>query len=261
MHKFSMIMYPYFVWSLITGGLQIALSNYVNSKIIFYDLLRIYYCPLPEQHYWFLYTLFLMYLSYVFCNSLFRSIFHYVFLFISIVVYFSNIHTNVRIFDKYFYNVIFFALGIFLSKNVLIIKRFSDISISRFFVIVIMLAFLGCEIGYMLTYGNFKSLAFRLIFAILGIATVITLAKFLSVNGYFFTLIKVGQCSLYIYLAHGLFGSGARILLNKIFLVENPIVHVVVGVIAGTVFPIILYEWSKRNYASLLFKPPSLLKV
>jgi len=62
--------------------------------------------------------------------------------------------------------------------------------------------------------------------------------------------------------AHGLFGSGSRIILNKIFLVENPVVHLVAGVVAaGVVFSIILYEWSKKNYASLLFKPPSLLML
>ncbi len=196
-------MYPYLVWSLITGGLQITLSNYVNSKVTFHDLMRIWYCPLPAQHYWFLYTLFLMYLSYVFCDSFFRSFSPYIFLFFSLFMFFSGIHTNVRIIDKYVYNVTFFALGVFLSKNTLIIKRFFDKNISWFFVFLTIVAFCGCEVVCLLICGKFEGLAVKLVIAVMGIATVIMLSKFLSDKGNLFALEKVGQCSLYIYLPMG----------------------------------------------------------
>ena len=51
------LVYPYLLWSLITAGLELAMSAYVNSPLGLRDVLLIPVVPIEQ--YWFLYVLFL----------------------------------------------------------------------------------------------------------------------------------------------------------------------------------------------------------
>ncbi len=63
LNKIKVLIYPLFIWSVLHGGLQVIFSKYVNSNIKLIDLVKIVYLPLPDQHFWFLYSLFLMYIT------------------------------------------------------------------------------------------------------------------------------------------------------------------------------------------------------
>ena len=51
-------MYPYLVWSLISGVMQHSLSGSVNNQMPWRRLITIIYSPIDQ--YWFLYALFVM---------------------------------------------------------------------------------------------------------------------------------------------------------------------------------------------------------
>jgi fucose 4-O-acetylase-like acetyltransferase len=74
--------------------------------------------------------------------------------------------------------------------------------------------------------------------------------------------VYLGKESLPIYLAHVLVASGIRIVLFKILKIHNPIIHVLLGTIAGIIVPLILYSFvMKRRYLSMLFSYPKKHKL
>jgi fucose 4-O-acetylase-like acetyltransferase len=56
--KLTTVVYPYFLWSLIAGGVELAASPLVNSPISAIDLIKIPVAPIEQ--FWFLYALFLI---------------------------------------------------------------------------------------------------------------------------------------------------------------------------------------------------------
>ena len=62
LNKASVIVYPYFLWSILTGLPQILASRFTNNHFSVDDLLRIVYQPIDQ--YWFLYVIFTMYVVY-----------------------------------------------------------------------------------------------------------------------------------------------------------------------------------------------------
>lgn len=66
--KISVIVYPYFIWSILQNILQILTSRYTNQPVTFTDIWRIIYQP--YQQFWFLYTLFIILLAYAIFHKL-----------------------------------------------------------------------------------------------------------------------------------------------------------------------------------------------
>jgi len=260
--KINVIIYPYIIWSVLTGSIQIALSNYINSNITVHDLINIWHTPLPNQHYWFLYTLFLMYVTYFLFNKLFKTYSKYIFVLFSVVLLLSNTYTSVRVIDKYTINIIYFSLGILLSKSLLSNKTLLTHKISSLSAAIMALLFLSIEIIYLSNSINYNAIHIKtinLFFANYGIFTII----YLSANIMRFRLLnflkEIGEYSMVIYLAHSLFGSGARIIISRIFGIDNILIHIIFGMFCGVVFPIVLYKLSLKYKMSFLFKSPEWL--
>ena len=80
----------------------------------------------------------------------------------------------------------------------------------------------------------------------------------------FLILLKVcGEHSIQIYLVHMLAGVAIRVILLTLFFIENPLLHMVLGVMGGLLVPVVLYKISfKFNFPFLfeLRKPSSSLK-
>ncbi|MFT4437019.1 acyltransferase family protein [Caballeronia sp. 15715] len=53
--KFTAIVVPYFVWSIIQGGVQVAMSHSTNHPLALSDWPKLFYAPLGQ--FWFLYAL------------------------------------------------------------------------------------------------------------------------------------------------------------------------------------------------------------
>nr|WP_323808077.1 acyltransferase family protein [Klebsiella pneumoniae] len=71
--KFKTIFYPYAVWSILQGCIEVFLSNYTNSKT---SLISVLSFPFhPRAQFWFLYALLLIFiLSAVIYNKFFTKI-------------------------------------------------------------------------------------------------------------------------------------------------------------------------------------------
>ncbi|HCB1938448.1 TPA: acyltransferase family protein, partial [Klebsiella pneumoniae] len=57
--KFKTIAYPYLVWSLLQGTIEVLLSRFTNSKTSFTDLLMLF--SHPRAQFWFLYALLMIF--------------------------------------------------------------------------------------------------------------------------------------------------------------------------------------------------------
>src|ERR1700722_19199016 len=66
--KLRTIAYPYFLWSLLQGALQLAMTGETNSHLTWRDLAAIPYQPIMQ--FWFLYTLFLVFVLFLVCQQL-----------------------------------------------------------------------------------------------------------------------------------------------------------------------------------------------
>lgn len=67
--KAKTLMYAYFVWSIVQILVNIILSNYTNNSTNFWAILKLVFLSISP--FWYLYSLFLMYLLYVVLGSLF----------------------------------------------------------------------------------------------------------------------------------------------------------------------------------------------
>jgi len=94
-----------------------------------------------------------------------------------------------------------------------------------------------------------------LLLACTSILFIVSLSKFLSKRSYKI-LPLIGSSSLEIYLMHIIAGSGARILLSKIFLVESPSVHLVMGCASGIFLPLIATKIIDKLHIPYLFSAP-----
>lgn len=89
-----------------------------------------------------------------------------------------------------------------------------------------------------------------------ALVAVITLSTLLSRSNSFEWLKFVGQRSLEIFLAHVIFASGTRIALSMIG-VDSQAIHLVAGVAAGTVLPMLLCLITARLRMDWVFELPS----
>ncbi len=66
--KLRVIAYPYLLWSLLQGVLQVAMTRETNAHLAWRDLVAIPYQPIMQ--FWFLYTLFLVFILFLVCHRL-----------------------------------------------------------------------------------------------------------------------------------------------------------------------------------------------
>jgi peptidoglycan/LPS O-acetylase OafA/YrhL len=89
--------------------------------------------------------------------------------------------------------------------------------------------------------------------ASLGILSTLCLAIYLAKIKIMDFLQYLGFLSMPIYLAHLLSVVGVRIILQKVFYVNDLILHIIAGTSVGLIFPIILYQITKKLRFPYLF--------
>lgn len=226
--KLQTIVYPYLLWSVMQGLVQWMLSNDTNQPFYLADLGRIFWSPFGQ--FWFLYALFLCQVLVCLSTTQRTRL-----VLATVVAYFVG-----SVFDAGIYTIalkffLFFAGGILLANHLhSLTSRFANLR-----GVAITFALLCAAIYGARQLGDYDSV-WALPAAALGILLVCELALLISrING--FGLLKtLGLASMPIYLAHILFGSGARIVLMHLR-VENIYVQLVVGLVCGLALPLMLY--------------------
>lgn len=252
--KLATIVYPYFLWSLLQGSIQLLLSSTTNHAMSWTDLMSIPWRPTSQ--FWFLYAI---YLCHVFAwitrgDTVRIGIF-------ALVAYPVGIYTtgSIGIVSNALLFFMFYALGGFLQpylKNMVVRMSNSE------GVATTILGF-GITVFVALKLGGYYAPT-ALCSAFLGILLVLEFSYLLPANGVGLAIEMLGQLSMPIYLTHVLATAGMRIFLMRLHISSLP-VHVVAGVIAGIALPVLAYyvlyklkleRWFGMSSGAAIFERP-----
>ncbi len=254
-HKICYILYPYLLWSLIQGIIMIKFSKFTNSERSFSELYNILFMPIDQ--FWFLYSLFFIFLlsSLIYFNEklIESKVYTYFILFLLIIIFlFQNKIIKLPFFWFIFHNIVYFFSGIVFYLFLKKIKKFNLKCWFLIFLILFIIFQYLFNFYFHLSYET-NNYAFSLLVTFISIFFIVfssmLLGKKYSIINY------IGILSLEIYILHILATSGTRIILFKIFKINNISIHIICGTLAGLFFPILLYKISKEKI-KILFKLP-----
>lgn len=248
--KLSTLVYPYFLWSLVQGGIGYVADPITNFSIRINDLYSIPWAPIDQ--FWFLYALFLIFflvsIAYKFTSNVI-----YLFLFsLALLVfndYFSSPWEILNIASKY---AVYFCGGVVFSKYMGSTSKIGVAELS-FCCVVFILAQWACfdelvAVNYW-RYGG-------VLIAFSAIVCVVALSQKLSSIG-LKALKIIGRNSLEIYLMHVLFASGFRIVMHKFLGIDSSSFHLLIGTLVGVFMSIVFVHYTRRLGMSFLFVWPT----
>lgn len=251
--KAKTLIYPLVVWSLLQGGVEVLLSNYTNNNTSIGQVLSFLWAP--RAQFWFLHALFFVSViaaaTYSACNKKYQLL---LFLIFCLVYLFRHSVTEVRVVDAVLRNLVFFSFGILFYEHKKLIEenlsRFVLVSVPGFFCLQFFFHF-GMESDYLVLHEPAS-----LMLALVSILFVACFSISLS-RRKISLLAKIGESSLDIFLIHVLVASGVRIVLQRILAIENVPIHLILGVGAGVVVPLVVKRLAP-TVVSALSTPPVL---
>jgi fucose 4-O-acetylase-like acetyltransferase len=249
--KVDTILYPYVIWSLLQGMIEVALTHYTNGHTTIGEVLSFAWSP--RAQFWFLYTLFFVFALAIlvyrrpdikWCGGILIG---------SILLNFFTAHLPdiflLRTLSHYF---VYFAAGVlaaFMSGNLNKLEiKWLILSVALF---VFSQWLFHIEMG--LRYYS-ETPSKLLLLGMISICFIVILAQWLT-RFKLHWLAYLGQQSMTIYLVHILVGSGCRIILLKIFGITSVEIHLVIGTLGGLLLPLLFYSGCMRYGFSALFSP------
>jgi hypothetical protein len=251
--KLCTILYPYVVWSLLQGFIEVALSDYTNGKARIEDVLMFLW--VPRAQFWFLYSLFLMFIAAAGCRSLLGPRGDYLFLGASVMCYVYQYD-----FPSYVGRLFVVQYLVYFSAGLVLGQRATMPRMGRGTVLLILgfLLFASAQYLFHVEFGllcNANQTGWCLLVAAVSIWFVSVTSQ--SVPDFKFRWLSyVGEHALYIFLMHTIAGSGTRIFLHKVFGVESVAFHLITGTVVGLCIPLLVVHWSHRIPLTWLFYPP-----
>ena len=243
--KLGTIMYPYILWALIQGGIAYSLQSITNFKTTVVDVLSLFW--LPQDQFWFLYALFVIFIFYTLAYSLLQSVFALSALALFLYIFKGDLHVSWPVANAAIKFGVYFCAGMLLSYYKAI-----GFKVSYVWVIVIAIVFTVLQFSF---YNQiYTGDVVKLTMAFVGISMVVLFSK---VFGERFNLLSLlGRCSLEIYLVHILFASGFRIIMQNLFGIESSAFHLVFGTLVGVFISLFFTEGVKRMKLNYLFAMP-----
>ena len=239
--KIRTIVYPYFVWSVITLLIKGAVGGLANHPETISESPSLFFKPIDQ--FWFLYALFILLMVSsaalkLGCSSLtifVSAILVYPGLF-SIPLLGSGILIETR------FQAVYLALGL-LCGGEQNIRTISDASVRSLMLVGAGGVMLSSLAGWSelppwseLPYGNaFRA---RFAFAVSGIGAVVALAILAEKANFGSSVRFLGRRSLEIYVAHMIASAGARIALLKLAHISTPLPQLALGTLVGLYVPI-----------------------
>jgi fucose 4-O-acetylase-like acetyltransferase len=235
--KLKTIAYPYFLWSIIQGVMVSSALNYTNSSMSLTDLWKIIYQPIFI--FWFLYVLFVIAIFYKFFHELRFSSVH--FLVFSTFLYCLHLlkpsFLSWEVLDLVCRFTIYFAIGTTINR--ILILRLSQID-TPVLISVVSGGFVA--IAATVWFGIAENQLIVPLIAMSGVSATIALAILLEKFRFAQFVKQWGLLSLQIYVVHTIVTSGMRIMLQKLFGITEPLLHIFLGTILGIYVPIAI-DW------------------
>jgi fucose 4-O-acetylase-like acetyltransferase len=231
------IAYPYLLWSIIEGGIQVLLPSFVNHQRSPLFMVSILWRPIAQ--FWFLYSLFLCHLVALVIGNC---------RWLLAVVGVGSVALSIAQFGNPTTHVLpFYIAGIFLGSS---LKSWSPDRHS----VVIRLAI--CALLFVVAehFGRIASNAdaasiYSLSAAVFGIAGICLLSQWIvSASSRSTSLFKdLGEMSMTIYILHPLFCVAARDALQRLR-ISDVTAHLLIGTLAGILVPVIFHLSFKRMH-------------
>ncbi len=254
-NKVKYIAYPYLIWSILQGVIELLFSGHSHRGITGGDIMGIPYLPLSQ--FWFLYALLWMYAAYAGLNW-FGKFAPAAMITAAIALFFFPVNTEIMALHGFSTGFLFFVFGVLAKEKIGNMEKYS-VPIWVFVVLVPVFIWAAWSVfEFMiaptrLTDGSHPF--YFLLLAVFGITLCVGLSQYFARKKCFRFVRFLGIYSLQIYLVHMLAGVGARIILSGLFSVQNPFIHMIIGVIAGLLVPILVYKAALKVQFPYLFNP------
>jgi len=260
--KVDSVLYPYILWSLLQGFVEVLLSGYTTSSTTTGEVLSLFWQP--RAQFWFLYVLFAIFVLMAMLSREHKPLPAWALPLAALAAWFLQMFVQLPFpLDFIASYLIFFILGTQALHWKDVIKTYALMATLCAGAIFAVLEYLF-HIQLHLLYTD-KS-ALNLALAIAGITLVCSAAMLLARwnQGWVTWLAILGYCSMPVYLMHILTGSGIRIVLSKLLQIHSAAPHLIIGSLAGLLIPVAVFQLSKKTgLQSLryLFTPPAGLSL
>lgn len=249
--KARTVVYPYVVWTLLYGTANVALSRLTNSHLSFTQFVPSFLWA-PYAHFWFLYALLGCSLLYV---GLAKAGLNSAAIAIAAMLLYATIPLvglgpwGVPYLVRSYF--LYFALGAWFQE----MTRGANAMRTSSLLVVAAASMALC--GAAAWFGLSDAVWAVPWLAVVGTLGVLAVSRSLENAGRAAWLLRLGELSLPVYVAHTLGTAAARIVLSKGAHVDNLAVHVVVGMAAGLALPLALHTVARRARFRYLFTLPA----
>jgi fucose 4-O-acetylase-like acetyltransferase len=247
--KLDSIIYPYVLWTLIQGSVEVVLSKYTNGNRTWADVFSLAWHPIGQ--FWFLYVLFF---CFIFSIAIYRRLakkYYPVVVVVFGVLYLVRgyIFQSASVPDLFFANMVFFVAGVWFSG----LKQ-GEGEAGSLGLVFWLVCFLLAQYFFHLSYTFNVISLWTLILSFVSMGFIVYFSMWLSQFSLGW-LQFIGVSSMTIYLMHILAASGARVALKK-FGVDSSAIHLVAGLLAGVALPLLAQFFiGKFNLTFLLVRP------
>ncbi|MDP2248788.1 MAG: acyltransferase [Nitrosomonadales bacterium] len=248
--KIDTIIYPFVLWSISQGMLEVSLSAYTNGNVTYSEVFSLLWAP--RAHFWFLYALFVAFLL---ASAIFsivpKKASIAVSLFAALAYISASTMPEIFVVNVMAHHFVFFALGIVFTTYFKA-ENLSDPWLLGLFTSAFLIGQFIFHGIFGLGYQNYGVAS--LLLAIVSIVFVISLSTWLALKPNRL-MVFIGSSSMAIYLMHVLAGGATRVLLEAMG-VESFFSHLIIGSLAGLFVPLFILVLMSKLRIRYIFSAP-----
>ena len=249
-NKIDTIVYPYILWSIIQGTVEAFLASHTNGNVTYTEVFSLLWQP--RAQFWFLYALALVFLFSLLLHRYFNLTKINILLLIGVTLYLIKGYLPFNLYANYICSYfIYFSIGMYFQQYN---SKITLSNLTLFFVMFLFITFQYITLFHLVDAYNILN-SIKLITTILSISAVVITSKILAKTNLQF-LADIGKASMGIYLLHILASSSIRVLLQKVLDNNTFEVHLILGMLAGIIIPIICVYISKIIKAPYIENAP-----
>ncbi|MBC7904976.1 MAG: acyltransferase, partial [Gemmatimonadaceae bacterium] len=252
-NRFRIVFYPLIIWGFIQITIQLILKDYVNARREPIDYLNLFVFPRKIEQFWYLNALFMVGVFYAFNRVVLKfKYWHQLiagFVLYSIAAYLYYNDMVLSFIPDVFHYYLYFCIGDGIASFILNKNKEAVITAPKW-IILSLVVFIMTQSFFTVTnlwmkddIWVSKHLPYLfLLISLSGCIFVIQLSFILQKLGIVRWLRVIGYHSLYIYLVHLIVIAGVRVVLVRLFHIDNIPVILAIGITAGIIIPVLLYN-------------------